>query len=171
MGLLDKKTRIIDMQLTDHGRELLARNQLRVVHYAFSDELIDYSGSLSQSLAQSASLDAIVYKNFVPVETTSMRRVTDLKSFLYTCPEQRDALPPFTSNVTGALNLTRLYKSYLFDDFILGVLGDTTQNPDVVVITERDDTKLGDREAQYSAEQSLDKLAEEDPQYVLLTKN
>lgn len=47
MGLLDKKERILDVVLTDKGREQMARNNLNFRYYAFSDEGVDYSGSLS----------------------------------------------------------------------------------------------------------------------------
>jgi hypothetical protein len=170
MGFLDKKTRIIDMCLTEKGRELLARNELRIAHYAFSDDLIDYSGSLSQSLAQSGSMDEVVYKNYVPVEASSMggKGLTrDLQSFLFTCAEQRDLLPPFSTNVSGTINLNRVASKVYFFDLFTKTKNRATDNVDVVVITERDDTAAGDREAQYSAEQSLEKL---DLPLSLLTK-
>jgi hypothetical protein len=174
MGLLDKKTRIIDMQLTTLGREQLARNQLRVAHYAFSDDLIDYSSSLAQAIAQSGSIDEIVFKHFIPIEASAMGNrngvPADLQSFLYTCPEQRNALPPFTTNVSGAINLSRTFKSYTFDQFLLTAFGDPNNDSDLVVMTERDDTAAGDRAAQFSAEQNIEKLAQEDPLLVSLTR-
>jgi hypothetical protein len=174
MGFLDKKTRIVDIQLTDLGRTLLAQNQLRIAHYAFSDELIDYSGSISQAGVQSASLDDVVYRNFVPVEASSMGGSggiqRDLTSFLFTCQEQRDVLPPFSTNVSGALNLHRLFENLAFYEFVSRFLGNSNENGDVVVITSRDDTLASDREAQYSAEQSLQMLAQEDPVLVSLIK-
>lgn len=47
MGLLNKKERVLDVVLTDKGREQMARNNLNFRYYAFSDEGIDYSGSLT----------------------------------------------------------------------------------------------------------------------------
>lgn len=173
MAFLDKKTRIIDIQLTEHGRELMARNELRIAHYAFSDELIDYQFALSQSIAQSASLDEVVYREFVPLEADSMGGSglpRDLSSFLYTAPEQRDALPQFKSNVSGATDLTRISKTYGFYQFLQEVQPKQSNNFDLVVITQRDDTTDADREVQYSAEQSLAKLEQEDPLLVSLIK-
>lgn len=46
MGLIDKKNHIIDFQLTNKGRELLSKNSLNFVYYAFSDDQIDYSASI-----------------------------------------------------------------------------------------------------------------------------
>jgi hypothetical protein len=46
MGFLDKKERILDIVLTDRGRELMSKNQLKVAYYAFSDDGVNYSGSL-----------------------------------------------------------------------------------------------------------------------------
>jgi len=45
MGFLDKKERILDVVLTQKGRELLSKSQLNFSYYAFSDDGIDYSGS------------------------------------------------------------------------------------------------------------------------------
>jgi len=47
MGFLDKKERILDIVLTDRGRELLSKNEMHVSYYAFSDDGINYSGSLA----------------------------------------------------------------------------------------------------------------------------
>ena len=63
MGFLDQKERILDIVLTDYGKELLSKNQLNFKYYAFSDEGINYSGSLSSSLAVSSSVDNYVHRN------------------------------------------------------------------------------------------------------------
>ena len=47
MAFLDKKERILDITLTDRGRQLLSRGLLDFTYYAFSDEGVDYSGSLA----------------------------------------------------------------------------------------------------------------------------
>ena len=47
MGLLNFKEDIIDLKLTDKGRELLSEGQLDFTYFAFSDEGVDYSGSFS----------------------------------------------------------------------------------------------------------------------------
>jgi len=175
MGLIDKKTRIIDFVLTEKGRDLLAQNKLRIKHYAFSDELIDYSGSLVQSMKQSASMDDIVYRNYIAPEATSMGGTglpRDLSSFLYTCPEQRNALPPFQTSVSGSLTLNRTFNNVDFNAFILDYIpqGIANYEYDLLFITERDDTLASDREAQYKAEQDLAQLAIEDPYFVRLVR-
>ena len=55
MGLLDQKERVLDFRLTDKGRERLSKNQLNFSYYAFSDDGIDYSGSISSSVLISGS--------------------------------------------------------------------------------------------------------------------
>ena len=139
MGFPDKKTCIIDMQLTEGGRQLLAQNQLRIENFAFSGELIDYGGSLSLSLEQSASVDEIVHKNFVPIEAGSMggsEQPPNFSTFPYTAPEQHDVLPRFTANVSGPPDSTPSYTVYEWTNFI-DVLGPAALKPsndlDVVV--------------------------------------
>lgn len=116
MGLLDQKERVYDVVLTDLGRRLLSKNQLQIEHYAFSDEGINYSGSLSASLAQSSSLDDFVHNN-LPFEA-GQRKNQDLKSFLFTNLSREETLPQFVANVdvTGTLSLTR---RYVIDELLL----------------------------------------------------
>ena len=174
MGFLDKKTRVIDFCLTERGRDLLAENQLRIVHYAFSDELIDYSGSLSEYITNSGSYDDIVYKNYVPIEASTLGRTglpRDLTSFLYTCPEQRSFLPPFVLSTSSSLSLQRLYSDVPYGRFVSRYMQAGVANPDTVMVTERDDTLPTDRQDQYAAEQDLQRLAQEDPYFINLVKS
>ncbi len=55
MAFLNKINRIIDMKLTDLGRDLLAKNKLNFVYYAFSDDTIDYSQQIHNSASLSSS--------------------------------------------------------------------------------------------------------------------
>jgi hypothetical protein len=49
MGLLNFKEDVIDLVLTDRGKELLSQGQLDFTYYAMSDEGVNYSGSLSMN--------------------------------------------------------------------------------------------------------------------------
>lgn len=172
MGLLDKKTRIMDVCLTARGRDLLAQNKLRIKHYAFSDDMIDYSGALAQSIRQSASMDDIVYRNHVGSEADSMGSTgvqRDLASFLYSCNEQRSLLPPFVMNVSGSASLDRHYEMVPYNKFVSVDMNEV--NDDTYIInTQRDDSTPQDREIQYIAQQDILKLAEDDPIIVTLVK-
>jgi hypothetical protein len=85
----------MDVVLTDYGRQLLAENSLDFVYYAFSDEGIDYSGSIATKNF-TGSIDNVVFRNFSFEEpqrgsTTN----TDLKYFLYTIPAKTSKVPEF----------------------------------------------------------------------------
>jgi hypothetical protein len=110
MGFLDQKNRVLDVVLTDYGRELLAQNKLNFQYYAFSDEGIDYSGSLSRSLAASATLDNYIHRD-VSFEADQRQTINDLRSFLYTIPQERRVLPEFKINadLTSSVELERKY--------------------------------------------------------------
>jgi len=49
MGLLDPKSRILDVVLTDVGREALARNNLKVAYYSLTDGTSFYEADVSGS--------------------------------------------------------------------------------------------------------------------------
>jgi hypothetical protein len=49
MGLLDPKSRVLDVVLTDVGREALARNNLKIAYYSLSDATTFYENDLSGS--------------------------------------------------------------------------------------------------------------------------
>lgn len=49
MGLLDPKSRILDVVLTDVGREALARNNLKIAYYSLSDGSTFYEHDVSGS--------------------------------------------------------------------------------------------------------------------------
>lgn len=109
MGFLDQKERVLDVVLTDLGRDLLSRNQLNFTYYAFSDEGIDYSGSLSSSTMLSSTLDNYIHKQMA--FEADQRIDQDLRSFLYTIPPDRQVLPEFkiSANLTSSTTLERQY--------------------------------------------------------------
>jgi hypothetical protein len=113
MAILDPKTRILDFTLTDKGRELLSKNQLNFRYYAFSDENIHYSGSLSASLKQSSSFDGYVHKNLSLESNQRKTRLNnDLKTFLFTLPSTDSTIPNFeVTAISGSeIVLNRTYK-------------------------------------------------------------
>lgn len=110
MALLDPKETILDIQLTHRGRQLLAKNQLNFIYYAFSDEGINYSGSLAAA-SWSGSIDNYVFRNMSFEE--GQRKDIDLSSYLYTVPSKSKKIPEFiTTPATGSvLRLERKYRS------------------------------------------------------------
>jgi len=123
MAFLDPKERILDIVLTNKGRELLSKNSLRFEFYAFSDEGIDYSGSLSASVALSRSLDDYVYRNFSfeadqRKNGLSLPKNNDLKSFLFTIPPKSRTLPVFRPSVEDDLPIN-LSRRFFIDTLIL----------------------------------------------------
>lgn len=115
MGFLDQKERVLDVVLTDRGRELLSKNLLEFSFYAFSDEGVNYSGSLSASIAASASFDNYVHRDLTfeadqRREDNGGTRKT-LEHFLFTIPSRRRVLPEFRSSQEDDIDLT-LKRSY-----------------------------------------------------------
>lgn len=113
MGLLDQKTRVIDFQLTDLGRELLSENRLNFTYYIFSDDGVDYSGSLSarqsaQPTSTGSSFDDFVHTNTFCFEPTR-RNDKAINNFLFTMPLGDEVVPQFVSSITGSFTLNRNY--------------------------------------------------------------
>lgn len=115
MALLDPKERILDIVFTDRGRQLLAQNQVNFVYYAFSDEGVDYSGSLS-TVAFTGSIDNYILRNMSFEET--QRKNLDFSSYLYTIPPKSKKVPEFIiaastmpagSSLTGSVTLKRSF--------------------------------------------------------------
>lgn len=159
MAFLNKKNRIIDVALTDYGRQLMSSNQLEFSFYCFSDELIDYSGSLAESQQTGATLDDTVYKNYVPMDATQIRTKAsaypELGSFLFTVADNRDLLPALTFD-SSSIQLNRTYEDKSLNEY-LAVDLNAAQNKDVMMIADVDPVDLNDREVQYAAEQKLER--------------
>lgn len=118
MGLIDKKEKIIDFQLTDKGRELLSKNQLNFSYYAFSDDSVDYSGSLSSSAMISGSnLDDYIHTNTFAFEPLRQNNKA-INNFLFTMPIQNDVVTQFNQNVTGSITLKRNYETETIENII-----------------------------------------------------
>ncbi len=161
MGLLDKKSRILDLVFTKRGRELMSKNQLNVAYYAFSDDLIDYSGSLSLSLSLSGtSIDDIVNKYFIPVEANQMIKVKDFKSFLISTTDDKEEIPQFKINIPLSATLNRIYEDVSVQDFVKNELNNPENATDFVVTVDIDQISVADRERHY-AEQQRAKMIQE----------
>src|SRR3990167_10142436 len=118
-GLLDKKERIFDIVLTDKGRDLLSKNQLNFTWYTFSDDAIDYSGSIKDVLATSGTLDDYMQKLFInEVDQKGTRNNKDLNGFLFTAPVGTRVLPEFRISLTGSIDLKRKFKTISLIDAI-----------------------------------------------------
>lgn len=113
MAFLDPKERVLDIVLTDYGRQLLAENSLNFVYYAFSDEGIDYSGSIATENF-TGSIDGLVFRNLSFEE--SQRKNSDLKYFLYTIPAKTSKIPEMviTPTTSSAITLKRNYYTQQF---------------------------------------------------------
>lgn len=116
MAFLDQKERVLDIVLTDKGRELLSKNQLNFIYYAFSDEGINYSGSLSASNLVSSSVDNYIHRDLS--FEADQRKNQDLKSFLYTIPQGKQVLPEFRLSVDVSASIS-LERKYRIDTIIL----------------------------------------------------
>lgn len=54
MGFLDKKERVMDIILTQHGRKKLAKGEFRPKYFAFTDDEVDYQVENFSQLSSSS---------------------------------------------------------------------------------------------------------------------
>lgn len=115
-GFLDAKERILDVVLTDRGRELLSQNLLNFEYYVFSDDGIDYAAALTASLTTTGSLDEHIRRTpaFEAEQYKTFEGRRDLSSFLYTVPEGQQTLPQFVTNFDSSPDITTK-RSYFLD--------------------------------------------------------
>lgn len=129
-GFLDRNTRVLDMVLTNPGKTLLSRGQLRFCYWIpFDDEIvytpyIAESGSLTPAQL-SASIDLSIENSFVREATTGYRvsnssgsDQTNLNRPMFTMPQGQDHIPRALFPVHEQRTLTttqrrvqRVYKS------------------------------------------------------------
>ena len=119
---MDAKTRIFDVCLTNKGRNLLSKNQLNFSYFAFSDDGIDYSGSIdyvASSASLSGTLDDFVHTNTFAFEPL---RIEDkaVNNFLFTMPLQSEVVTRFDSSVTGSLSLSRKFSIESLENIVSG---------------------------------------------------
>ncbi len=125
-GFLDKKERIVDMVLTNEGKWLLSRGELRFSYFVLFDDEVDYSPYISNS----ASLSQIELSasRRDQVETTLVREAvsgyvmgnssgsdtTNVRSMLFTVPQGQRVLPrmTMTDGPTGSFTIeTKVQRS------------------------------------------------------------
>lgn len=73
-GFLNKKERLIDYKLTEHGRKQLSLGELKFKYYTFSDRSIVYQCNIEDGIkfsALEASLDSKPEISFFPFEATT----------------------------------------------------------------------------------------------------
>ncbi len=111
MGFLDKKERILDIVLTARGRELMSQHQLNIQYYAFSDDGVDYTGSLVNAQVSGTTMDGDVYKTPLFEANIKNDKLKDLSYFLYTVPERSPVLPDIRVGVdlTASVVLERRF--------------------------------------------------------------
>jgi hypothetical protein len=122
MGILDSKTTILDLSLTDLGRELLSKDQLNFTYYAFSDVGIDYSGSFLKldkmhfsGIMTGSTYDDFIHTEFFNIEADQKKGYNkdeplDMETFLYTVPMSNKVLPEIRLSTSGTLTIKRTYK-------------------------------------------------------------
>jgi hypothetical protein len=139
MGILDPKERILDVVLTNRGKELLSKNQLDFTYYAFSDEEIDYSGSLSASIMESSSIDDQVFRN-LSFESDQRKKSLGtyqrtLETFLFTIPSRRKVLPEFKTSLDERGGSVTADKSFYTEKlFFRGKKVNRTEKPIAAVV-------------------------------------
>lgn len=123
-SFLDKKSQVIDMVLTNYGKEQLAKGQLEFVYYAFSDDAADYNVWLSNSGSLS-DVEVTASKEFQLEHTLTTEALygmrpdvksnnldnTNITNLLFTIPQGQTTLPRVTitpPNLTGSLEATQI---------------------------------------------------------------
>ena len=154
MGFLDQKERILDVVLTAEGRSLLSKNQLNFKYYAFSDEGMDYSGSLSSSVLASSSFENYVHRDLS--FEADQRKDRDLNSFLYTISQGEKILPEFKINVDATSSII-LKRQFFIDSIILQNkdLSSIDTPVDVVIRASAPQKTNKDRTEDFVSEQKL----------------
>jgi hypothetical protein len=124
MGILDPKVTIYDVVITDKGRELLAEGKLNFIYYAFSDQGINYSGSLciisGTNVPSGTTLDDYLHRNFSFEADqrigSSIEEPKDLNSFLYTVSNTSKTIPELKISESGSIQLKRTNTKILTKD-------------------------------------------------------
>ena len=109
MGILDKNTRVIDMILTDCGKELYSKGELEFSYYAFSDGGVDYDPYITNS--GSLTPDQLTEEKENQISATIVREAvfghqggknfeskdeTNIRNLLFTVPQGQTIVPEMT---------------------------------------------------------------------------
>jgi hypothetical protein len=171
MGFLDAKERVLDVVLTDKGRELLSQNLLDFEFYAFSDDGVDYAGALTASLQVSGSVDDYIRRTLIieAGQFKDSKEQRDMNTFLYTIPSRRRTLPQLVTNFDDTPDIT-LRRSYIIDKLILSAKRQKKKVENPIAVIARGTTAAPDakeRLEQYVTEQK----ARQTEQEILAGKN
>lgn len=137
MGIIDSKTTILDIQITEKGRQLLSEGNLEFSYYCFSDEDINYSGSLAivnnPATIPSSSLDNYLHRNLSfeadQKKSYNKEEPIDMKTFLYTITTTSKTIPDFKISESGSITLKRTNKTIQSHELVkLNTLKDNAQN-------------------------------------------
>ena len=96
-GILDKKSRLFDYQLTTDGRKQIQRNDLRFVYASFSDSSIVYNEDESKLGLFKNKIDGSE-DFFLPLESTTKENTTFVKEFKLN-REEKSYNDVFTFNI------------------------------------------------------------------------
>lgn len=89
MGILEPKSRILDVVLTDQGRRALANNDLKILYYSLSDAATFYQGDL---LSGSSDATARIYaecatdlpQDIISLPVNDARQISGIRSTVLT---------------------------------------------------------------------------------------
>lgn len=133
----------------------MSKNQLNFIYFAFSDEGVDYSGSLA-TVNFTGSIDSYLIRNMSFEET--QRKNIDFSSYLYTIPAKTKQIPEFVSfpAENTEISLKRTYTTVDSQYYKNGnhQIGD--QRP--IAVIARATIPSVDRQAEYVRYQSLKRL-------------
>lgn len=115
-GFLDKRDRIVDMTLTDYGRQLISVGQLDFVYWAAFDDGVDYSPVLMESssldsITLSSSLVSAIEESLVIEAIPGRTNVVNgnesagLTSILFDVPQGKVTIPRAMLPMKGAIDV------------------------------------------------------------------
>lgn len=149
MGLLDPKSRILDVVLTDQGRRALAKNKLKFSFYSLSDSTSFYQGDL---LSGSADATSRIYaecatdlpQDIISLPANDARQITNIRSTVITGSTsvyggqliKGVRTSKILSGTNFAVSANQVMSSSLENlknNFLLGTVDDFFQDDDFVV--------------------------------------
>lgn len=131
----------------------MAKNQLQFTYYAFSDDGIDYSGSLLSTNSNfTASIDNVVFRN-LSFENFA-KKDQDLSSFLYTVKTDNKKIPQLIVSISTG-SLLELKRHYSTVDIVDYGLPDLLINNTPLDIVIKADVEESHRTSNYVIQQNV----------------
>lgn len=162
MAFLDNKNTILDVILTDKGKELLSSGDLKIKYYAFSDSGVDYSGSaVFTSSLSNTSFDDFVFRSSnlecIDMQGKDSQESRTLPTFLYTVSTNDKTLPQLKLNVSSSITLKRQFTIIPPEN-----LPNAIKNPYLLnkklILRITSDQQVADRNSDYVNEQLIKKI-------------